>query len=89
MEDTMARPAKEKLEKKEWFPSATDRCDAECPAQAMVLLRGVLGELYFCHHHYQVLMSSDASREKLVSFSFEIQDYSYILEDNRSKGANL
>lgn len=84
----MARTV-EKPQSKEWFPSAADRCDAECPAQAMVLLRGMSGELYFCHHHFQTLMSKEKANEKLSSFAFEIQDYSYILDENRSKGANL
>lgn len=84
----MARTV-EKPESKEWFPSAKDRCDADCPAQAMVLLRGMSGELYFCHHHYQTFMSKELSKEKLSSFAFEIQDYSYILQENRSQGANL
>lgn len=84
----MARTV-DKPESKEWFPSPKDRCDAECPAQAMVLLRGVSGDLYFCHHHYQKIMSADLGREKLSSFAFEIQDYSYILQENRSQGANL
>jgi len=80
----MARTV-EKQEQKEWFPSAKDRCDADCPAQAMILLRGVSGELYFCHHHYQSFMSKELSKERLSSFAFEIQDYSYILEQNKLK----
>lgn len=79
----------DKPTKVEWTPSANDRCDAHCPAQALVLLRGVAGDLYFCHHHYQVFMSKEDTKEKLSSFAFEIQDHSYILEENRSKGHNL
>ena len=45
-----------------------DRCDADCEAQARVLVKGIEGELLFCGHHY-------AKHEtKLIEFSYEIVD---------------
>jgi hypothetical protein len=45
-----------------------DRCDAECDAQARVLVKGIAGELLFCGHHYA------KHEEKLIDFSYEIVD---------------
>jgi hypothetical protein len=45
-----------------------DRCDAECDAQARVLVKGLAGELLFCGHHYA------KHEEKLIDFSYEIVD---------------
>lgn len=45
-----------------------DRCDADCDAQARVLVKGLAGELLFCGHHY-------AKNEKeLTDFAYEIID---------------
>ena len=47
--------------------NATDRCDS-CSAQALVLVKGVSGELMFCGHHY-------AKNEKALSnFAYEVID---------------
>ncbi len=45
-----------------------DRCDADCDAQARVLVKGIVGELMFCGHHYA------KNEEKLIEFSYEIVD---------------
>ena len=45
-----------------------DRCDADCDAQARVLVKGLEGELLFCGHHYA------KHEEKLIEFSYEIVD---------------
>lgn len=84
----MARPIQEPATK-EWSPSANDRCDFECPAQAMVLVRGVSGEIYLCSHHYNKVLASASGKAKLEAFSFEVQDKSDVLVENKSKGHNL
>lgn len=45
-----------------------DRCDADCEAQARVLVKGIEGELLFCGHHYAKYET------KLIEFSYEIVD---------------
>ena len=49
----------------------SDRCDASCPAQAHVMVVGLEGELMFCAHHYNKIMSSDRGREAMESFAIE------------------
>ena len=86
----MARPLANSIpEVDEWTPSQADRCDFDCPAQAMVKATGLYGELMFCHHHYNQIIRSNSKQNKLKSFAFDIQDKSSVLEENRSKGANL
>jgi hypothetical protein len=53
--------------------AATDRCDS-CGAQAYVLALGVSGELMFCGHHYKKIQASDAGKEALSKFAFEVVD---------------
>jgi len=55
-------------ELKEPILTKQDRCDAECDAQARVLVKGIAGELLFCGHHYT------KNEEKLIDFSYEIVD---------------
>lgn len=45
-----------------------DRCDAQCDAQARVLVKGLAGELLFCGHHYTKF------ENKLNDFAYEIVD---------------
>ncbi len=45
----------------------SDRCD-RCGAQAFILVKGMLGELYFCGHHYT------KNQEALEKFAYEIID---------------
>ena len=54
-------------EKKEYILNATDRCD-QCSAQALVLVKGVTGELMFCGHHYA------KNEPALVKFAYEVVD---------------
>lgn len=51
-----------------WKLTTLDRCDA-CNAEALVHVKGVSGELYFCGHHY-----NNADKDKLSAFAFEIID---------------
>ena len=82
----MARPLTgNKPEVEEWFPNALDRCDYECPAQAMVKATGMYSELLFCHHHYQQIVQNNSKINKLKAFAFDIQDRSSVLEVNRLK----
>jgi len=82
----LARPlAGNKPEVEEWTPNALDRCDYECPAQAMVKATGMYGELMFCHHHYNQISNSNSKSNKLKAFAFDVQDKSSVLEVNRLK----
>lgn len=49
-----------------------DRCDAACPAQALVAVYGVSGTLMFCNHHFNKIMSDPVAKAKLDSFAFDI-----------------
>ena len=57
----------------EYILSPLDRCD-RCSAEALVLVRGVGGELYFCGHHYNDIVDSKTGYEKLANFSYEVID---------------
>lgn len=90
LEKTVARPLANNIpEVEDWTPSAEDRCDFDCPAQALVKATGLYGELYMCSHHYKVTVASNSSANKLKAFAYNIQDKSDILNENRSQGANL
>lgn len=73
---------------KEWILDANDRCD-RCSAQALVMVRGVSGELSFCGHHYNKIMNDPVGYEKMMSFGFEIIDEREKLNINRLKGDPL
>jgi hypothetical protein len=51
----------------EYILKATDRCD-QCGAEALVLVKGVSGDLMFCGHHY------NKNEAALIKFSYEIID---------------
>lgn len=81
LEDTLARPLANNMpEVEDWTPSAEDRCDFSCPAQALVKATGLYGELYMCSHHYNVTMAKNSSANKLKAFAYNVQDKSDILE---------
>lgn len=44
-----------------------DRCD-RCQAQAWVLVKGISGELLFCHHHFT------KHEEALYNWAYDIVD---------------
>lgn len=48
-----------------------DRCDADCPAQAHVMVIGLEGELMFCAHHYNNIMRAEKSRVAMEAFAIE------------------
>lgn len=71
----------------EWVLTALDRCDADCSAQAYVMVRGVTGELYFCSHHYNKIMDNPSGYEKMMAFAFEFVDERERLIENRLVGS--
>ena len=74
-------------EEKQHTLNVIDRCDS-CGSQAYVLVRGVSGELMFCAHDYNKIMSSETGRSKLESFAFETIDERDKLDENRLVGEN-
>jgi hypothetical protein len=59
--------------------SPKDRCDS-CHAEALVLVKGVSGDLMFCGHHY------NKHEEKLKAYAFEIIDERNKLIQNKLIG---
>ncbi len=72
----------------EWILTASDRCDAECSAQAYVLAKGVSGELMFCGHHWEKIMNSSSGYDKMMAYAYEILDERERLIENRLVGEN-
>jgi len=67
----------EEVVEKQYVLSPIDRCD-QCYAEALVLVKGVTGELMFCGHHY-------ARNEKaLAEFAYEIIDERDKLKENKN-----
>jgi len=69
----------------DWVLTANDRCDASCSAQAFVMVKGVSGELLFCSHHFNKILSTDGGKSKLEDFAFEIIDERAKLIEDRLK----
>jgi hypothetical protein len=67
---------------------ATDRCDAECSAQAYVKVVGVSGELLFCSHHYNKIINNPVGADKMEKFAYQIIDERDRLIENRLVGEN-
>lgn len=57
----------------EWSLSPKDRCD-RCQAEALVSVVGLNGELLFCGHHYNKIMSTATGYKKMVDFAITITD---------------
>jgi hypothetical protein len=72
-------------EVKDWVLKATDRCDS-CAAEALVQVIGLNGELLFCGHHYNSIMSNPAGYKKMMSFMISIVDERDKLIENKAKG---
>jgi hypothetical protein len=66
-------------EKQEYVLSPLNRCD-QCFAEALVLVKGVTGELMFCGHHYA------KNEVGLIKFAYEIVDERDKLIENKAKG---
>ena len=46
-----------------------DRCDANCGSQAYVRVEGSTGELLFCAHHYNKIMSDPTGYIAMTNFA--------------------
>lgn len=74
----MSMTTEEKVESKEYVLGPSTRCDS-CNAEALVLIKGVTGELMFCGHHY------NKNESALVGFAYEIIDERAKLIQNKLK----
>ena len=72
-------------EVKEWVLKATDRCDS-CAAEALVQVTGLNGDLMFCGHHYNKIMSNPSGYIKMMKFAITVTDEREKLIENRAKG---
>ncbi len=70
---------------KEWLLNANDRCDSGCNAQAYVWAKGLDGDLLFCAHHYEEIMSNAVGYDKMMKFAIEVIDERERLIENRLK----
>jgi len=59
--------------KQEWQLSPKDRCD-RCNAEALVKVTGISGELLFCGHHYNKIMSIPDGYNSMMAFMITIVD---------------
>ena len=71
--------------KQEWVLGAKDRCD-KCGAEALVQVTGMSGELMFCGHHYNSIMSTPDGYNSMMSFMISVIDERNKLIENKSKG---
>lgn len=79
--------ATEDVTKVVWELGPKDRCDS-CSAEALVRVKGVSGELYFCGHHYNKIMDNPAGYEKMMAFMYEVLDERDKLIENKAKGVS-
>lgn len=67
--------------------TALDRCDAgNCGAQAYIKAVGVSGELMFCGHHYDRIVSNAVGWANLEKFAYQVVDERDRLIENRLIG---
>ena len=80
----------EDVEVKERILTLNDRCDTgDCGAAALTKVTGVTGDLFFCGHHYNKIVDSPKSYEKLMDFAYNIIDERWTMDgENRLKGSN-
>jgi hypothetical protein len=64
------------IEENQYVLGPTTRCD-QCSAEALVLVKGVNGELMFCKHHYE------KNESALSKFAYETVDERDKLTENR------
>ena len=69
----------------EWKLSPLDRCDS-CAAEALVKVTGLNGDLLFCGHHYNKIMSSTEGYKKMMSFMITVVDEREKLIEDKAKG---
>jgi hypothetical protein len=68
------------IEEKQWTLSALDRCDA-CGSQAYVHALGTTGDLLFCAHHYEGILSNEKAQKAMSQFAYQIIDERNKLND--------
>lgn len=69
----MARLAVKEKTVHDYLLTAGDRCDA-CGAQAYVAATGDSGELMFCAHHWNKIMSDPNGYVSMMAFAKDIVD---------------
>jgi len=70
---------------KQWKLKDADRCD-KCGVRAYVLIKGSTGELSFCNHHYEKIMNTPSSYDKMMSFMLEVIDERENLTQTKTGG---
>ena len=70
---------------KEWTLSPVDRCDS-CAAEALVQVTGLNGDLMFCGHHYNKIMSNPDGYNNMMKFAITIVDEREKLIEDKAKG---
>lgn len=68
----------------EWQLSPLDRCD-RCSAEALVKVTGISGDLMFCGHHYNKIMSIPDGYNSMMSFMISVIDERDKLKQDRLK----
>lgn len=68
----------------EWQLSPLDRCD-RCSAEALVKVTGISGDLMFCGHHYNKIMSIPEGYNSMMSFMISVVDERDKLKQDRLK----
>ena len=63
----------ETKEEKTYVLTPKDRCDS-CNAEALVQAVGLNGDLLFCGHHYNNIMSDPVGYDKMMKFAITITD---------------
>ena len=70
----------EVVEENKYVLGPINRCDS-CSAEALVLVKGVTGELMFCGHHYA------KNENALANFAYEVIDERDKLIQNKLIGS--
>jgi hypothetical protein len=60
-------------EEKTWKLGPLDRCD-KCQAEALIKVVGTNGELLFCGHDYNKIISTSSGYANLMTFAFNVID---------------
>lgn len=77
------------VKKPSWKLTTNDRCDTGgCEAQAYVKITGVTGELFFCGHHYEIIVNNAVGYDKIMKFAFDVIDERSQLVTNSFKEEN-
>ena len=80
----MSMMTEEVTKEVKWELSPKDRCDS-CPAESLVRVTGLLGELMFCGHHYNKIMDNPEGYKSMMAFAITILDERDKLIQNKLK----